>query len=61
MKKYIVEFMENGNKYNMEVFTDYNKAMKFYNYIRKSEWARMFSNWQRLNGFTGGSIPPVAF
>lgn len=41
MKKYIVEYMKNGNKYGREVFTDYDEAMRFYNYIRQSEWARL--------------------
>lgn len=41
MKKYIVEYLENGNKYGREVFTDYTEALKFYNRIRKREWARM--------------------
>lgn len=39
--KYIVEYMENGNKYNMKTFTDYIEAMKFYNSIRRREWARL--------------------
>ena len=39
--KYTVEYLENGNKYNIRVFKDYFEAMKFYNSIRKKEWARM--------------------
>lgn len=41
MKKYIVEYLENGNKYNTRAFTDYTEAMRFYSYIRRSEWARI--------------------
>lgn len=41
MKKYIVEYMENGNRYDMKVFTDFTIAMAFYNRIRKREWARL--------------------
>lgn len=41
MKKYIVEYLENGNKYVREVFIDYTETLKFYNRIRKREWARM--------------------
>lgn len=41
MKKYFVEYMENGNKYRREVFTDYIEAMRFYNCVRRKEWARL--------------------
>ncbi len=41
MKKYIVEYLENGINYNMKVFTNYEEAMKFYTYIHRREWARM--------------------
>lgn len=41
MKRYIVEYLENGINYNREVFTDYTEAMRFYNRIRRREWARM--------------------
>lgn len=29
MKKYIVEYLENGINYNRKVFTDYTEAMRF--------------------------------
>lgn len=41
MKKYVVEYMENGNVYNQKVFTDYESAIGFYNRIKKKEWARL--------------------
>lgn len=41
MEKYIVEYMENGHSYSMKVFTDYIKALRFYNHIRRREWARI--------------------
>lgn len=41
MKKYIVEYLENGNKYERKVFTDYIEALRFYNHIRRKEWARI--------------------
>lgn len=41
MKKYIVEYLENGIKYSRKVFTDYTDAIKFYNRIRRNEWARI--------------------
>lgn len=41
MKKYIVEYLENGNKYSMQVFTDFTVAMAFYSRIRRREWARL--------------------
>lgn len=41
MKRYIVEYLENGIKYSTKVFTDYTEAMIFYNRIRRREWARM--------------------
>lgn len=41
MKKYVVEYLENGIRYNRKVFTDYTEAMRFYNHIRRSEWARI--------------------
>lgn len=43
MMKYIVEYMDNGNKYDVKTFTDFTMAMSFYNRIRKREWARMCS------------------
>lgn len=41
MKKYFVEYLENGNKYDVKTFTDYSMAIDFYNRIRKREWARL--------------------
>ncbi len=41
MKKYIVEYLENGITYTVESFTDYEMATTFYNRIRRREWARM--------------------
>lgn len=41
MKKYIVEYTENGKRYHIKSFTDYLDAMRFYNIIRRREWARM--------------------
>lgn len=41
MKKYYVEYLENGINYGIKVFTDYTMAMSFYNRIRKREWARL--------------------
>lgn len=41
MKKYIVEYLENGIKYQMQTFTDFTIAVAFYNKIRKREWARI--------------------
>lgn len=39
--RYKVEYLENGNKYNIKVFTDYMQALSFYNFIRRREWARI--------------------
>lgn len=41
MKKYIVEYLENGIIYAVKTFIDYEMATAFYNSIRKREWARM--------------------
>lgn len=41
MKKYIVEYLENGIKYDVKTFTDYSMAVSFYNRIRRKEWARL--------------------
>lgn len=41
MKKYIVEYLENGISYKIATFTDFTMAMSFYNRIRESEWARL--------------------
>lgn len=41
MRKYIVEYLENGNDYTMKAFTDYCMALEFYNRIRRREWARL--------------------
>lgn len=41
MKKYIVEYLDNGIKYDIKVFTEYGEAIRFYNRIRRREWARM--------------------
>lgn len=41
MKKYTVEYLENGNIYAIQSFTDYSMAMSFYNRIRRREWARL--------------------
>lgn len=41
MKKYRVEYLKNGNEYDVKVFTDYGMAMSFYSRIRKKEWARL--------------------
>jgi len=41
MKKYIVEYLENGIIYTVKTFTDYAMATTFYNRIRRNEWARM--------------------
>lgn len=41
MKQYIVEYMKNGNTYDKETFTDYIEALRFYNRIRRREWARL--------------------
>lgn len=43
MKKYIVEYLENGNQYKQKVFIKFDAAMCFYNNIRKKEWARIIS------------------
>ncbi|WP_313183808.1 hypothetical protein [Lacrimispora sp.] len=41
MKKYIVEYLENGITYSVKTFIDYEMATTFYNRIREREWARM--------------------
>lgn len=41
MKKYTVEYLENGLTYTIKMFTDFTMAMDFYNRIRRREWARM--------------------
>lgn len=41
MKKYIVEYLENGTIYTIKTFTDYSMANIFYNRVRRNEWARM--------------------
>lgn len=41
MKKYIVEYLENGIHYRMIAFSDFTTAMIFYNRIRRREWARI--------------------
>lgn len=41
MKKYIVEYLENGINYEIKTFTDFTMAMSFYNKIRRREWARL--------------------
>ncbi len=41
MKKYIVEYLENGITYTMVTFTDFTMAIAFYNRIRRREWARL--------------------
>lgn len=41
MKKYIVEYLDNGKDYTVKAFTDYIMAMDFYNRIRRKEWARL--------------------
>ena len=40
-KKYYVEYLRDGRTYDMEVFTDYNEAMRFYNRVRRNDWARL--------------------
>lgn len=41
MKKYTVEYMENGISYTIKTFTDFTMAMDFYNRIRRKEWTRL--------------------
>lgn len=41
MKKYTVEYFENGITYAIKTFTDFTMALDFYNRIRRKEWARM--------------------
>ena len=41
MKKYTVEYMDNGINYTIKTFTDFIMAMDFYNRIRRKEWARL--------------------
>lgn len=41
MKKYTVEYLENGKEYTVKSFTDYMMALGFYNRICKREWARL--------------------
>lgn len=41
MKKYIVEYLENGVNYTIKSFTDFTIATDFYNRIRRREWARL--------------------
>lgn len=41
MKKYIVEFLDNGIQYTILTFTDFTIAMRFYSRIRRREWARI--------------------
>ena len=41
MKKYVVEYMENGSSYMIRSFTDFMMAMDFYHRIRRREWARL--------------------
>lgn len=41
MKKYIVEYLDNGIEYNMKSFTNYELALAFYNKVRRREWARL--------------------
>lgn len=41
MKKYVVEYMNNGSQYTVETFTDFTMAIAFYNRISKREWARI--------------------
>lgn len=41
MKKYIVEYLENGMTYTVKTFTDYTMAAMFYSRIRRKEWARI--------------------
>lgn len=41
MKKYIVEYLENGITYTMVTFADFTMAIDFYNRIRRREWARI--------------------
>lgn len=43
MRKYIVEYMDNGNKYDVKTFVDFTEATSFYNKVRRREWARMYS------------------
>lgn len=43
MKVYTVEYMENGITYAIKTFTDFAKAMKFFNriYVIKNTWAKI--------------------
>ncbi len=41
MKKYVVEYMDNGSNYFIKTFTDFTMAMDFYNRIRRKEWTRL--------------------
>lgn len=43
MKVYTVEYLENGITYAIRTFTDFTKAMRFFNriYVIKKEWARI--------------------
>ena len=41
MKKYMVEYLENGITYTIKTFTDFGMAIAFYNHIRRKEWARL--------------------
>lgn len=41
MKKYVVEYLNNGITYDIKIFFDYAEAIAFYNRIRRREWARM--------------------
>lgn len=41
MKKYTVEYMDNGINYTVKTFADFASALKFYNCVCRKEWARL--------------------
>lgn len=41
MKKYVVEYLDNGINYTIKNFFDFTMAVEFYNSIRRKEWARL--------------------